>query len=74
MKKDTQRILLNLNISFPLIGGNGKVSKKAAIIHIAKPVLPIRVKPERSRTKKTAAKARVIMISIEETIAPNRLV
>ena len=61
-------------MSFPFIGDMGKIPKNAAMIHIAKPVLPIRVKPPRMRRKKMPANAKDIKISNEDRVAPRRLV
>jgi hypothetical protein len=50
------------------------VSKKALIMHIANPVLPIAVKPLIRRMKKRPAKANEIRIAAEDRIAPKRFV
>jgi hypothetical protein len=59
---------------FPLIGDIGKVSNKAFIRHIAKPVLPIKVKPLRKSSTKTPANAKSIRIEITDRVASKRLV
>jgi len=58
----------------PLIGSIGNVSKKAPIMHIAKPVPPITVKPPSSRTPKKPANASDMRIAAEDNIAPMRFV
>jgi hypothetical protein len=74
MNRAAHSILLWLKIVLPLIGAIGNVSKKALIMHIAKPVLPIMVKPLIRRTKNKPAKANEIRIAAEDRIAPMRFV
>ena len=58
----------------PLIGSIGNVSKKAPIMHIAKPVLLITVKPATRRMPKKPPKASDIRIDTEDRMAPRRFV
>lgn len=61
-------------ISLPLIGVIGKVSKKAPMIHIAKPVPPITLEPLSRRRLKTPAKANDKRIEAEDRTAAMRFV
>ena len=70
MNRLAQRALLWLKMLLPLIGAIGNVSKNAPIRHIAKPVLPITVKPASRRTPKKPAKASDIRIDAEDRTAP----
>lgn len=74
MNRAAHSILLWSKIVLPSIGAIGNVSKKALIMHIAKPVLPIAVKPLIKRIKKRPAKANEIRIAAEDSIAPTRCV
>ena len=58
----------------PFIGAIGNVSKKALIMHIAKPVPPIMAKPLSRRTKKSPVNANAIRIAAEDKIALMRFV
>jgi hypothetical protein len=70
----THSFLLWSKIDFPFMGAIGNVSKKAQIMHIAKPVLPMPVKPLIRRAKKRPAKANEIRIAKEDRIASIRFV
>jgi hypothetical protein len=74
MNRATHSILLWSKIVLPFIGAIGNVSKKALIMHIARPVLPIMVKPLIRRTAKRPAKANAIRIAAEDRIALMRFV
>ena len=58
----------------PLIGSIGNVSKKAPMMHIAKPVPPMTVKPPSSRMPKKPANASDMRIEAEDKMAPMRFV
>ena len=74
MNRAAQRVLLWSKIVLPLIGAIGKVSKKAPMMHIAKPTLPITLKPPIRRKQKKPAKTNETKISAEDRIAPRRFV
>ena len=74
MNRTAHKTLLWLKILLPLIGSIGKVSKKAPIMHIAKPVPPMTVKPQSSRMPKKPANASAIRIEAEDKMAPMRFV
>ncbi len=74
VKRVTHNFLLWSKIGFPFMGPIGNMSKKALIMHIAKPVLPIPVKPLMRRAKKRPPKANEIRIPKEDRIAPIRFV
>jgi len=54
----------------PLIGSIGNVSKKAPMMHIARPVPPMTVKPQIRSAPKKPAKASDMRIEAEDKIAP----
>ena len=74
MNRIAQRVLLCSKIFLPFIGAIGNVSKKAPMMHIAKPMLPITANPPIRKRQKKPAKANEIKISAKDRIAPRRFV
>lgn len=56
----------------PPIGLMGKVSKKAPIKHMPKPLLPIKANPAFCITRNSPAKAKVTKMPIHDSMKPKR--